>query len=229
VVTGEVGEQHTVLDHAFRTLGETPDAVIETVTDKATSYMRSTSEHQVSPLQFSEWIHEVVSDSIQSAMETLRKVGMGAVEQLQEIARELGRNDAPSESDFEAILREMPRFEMATLPGPFDPGPWRFWGHKLLRSRIKAGLRQSIGVALKEDLHLYGMALSQWSDQIVRKLELLINSYADAYRMQIHRFRGTSASTGNPDQLQADLELLRNWHSANSATLTDSSCMNKER
>ena len=119
------------------------------------------------------------------------------------------------------FLRDMPRFEMATLPGPFDAGPWRFWGHKILRSRIKAGLRQSIGFPLKEDLHLYGMALSQWSDQIVRKLELLINSYADAYRMQIHRFRGTSDSAVNPGQLQADLELLRNWRPANSATLTD--------
>jgi len=65
------------------------------------------------------------------------------------------------------------------------------------------------------------MALSQWNDQIVRKLELLINSYADACRMQIHRFHGTSDSAVNPDQLQADLKLLRNWHPASSATLTD--------
>jgi hypothetical protein len=224
VVTGEVGEQHTVLDRAFRTVGETPDAVIETVTDKAASFLRSTSQHQVSPLQFSEWIHEVVNDSIQSAMETLRNAGKGAVDQLQQIAKELGRGDAPSQNDFEAILREMPRFEMVALPRPFDAGPWRFWGHKILRSRIKAGLQQSIGFPLKEDLHLYGMALSHWSDQIVRKLELLINSYADAYRMQIHRFRGmsdSSDSAANPSQLQTDLELLRNWCPANDATLTD--------
>jgi hypothetical protein len=221
MVTGEVGEQHTALDHAFRTLGETPDFVMEGVTDKATSLMRSAEKHQVSSLQFSEWIHQFVNDSIQSAMETFRKVGKGAVEQLQQIAKQLGRTDAPSQNDFEAILREMPRFEMATSPGPFDAGPWRFWGHRILRSRIKAGLQHSIGFALKEDLHLYGIALSQWSGQIVRKLELLINSYADAYRMQIHRFRGTSDSAVNPGQLQADLELLQNWRPANSATLKD--------
>src|ERR1700691_1681552 len=175
VVTGEVGEQHTVLDHAFRTFGETPDAVIEKVTDKATSLLRSTSQHQVPPLQFSEWIHEVVNDSIQSAMETLRNVGKGAVDQLQQIAKELGRSDAPSQNDFEAILREMPRFEMVALPGAFDAGPWRFWGRKILRSRVKASLQQSIGFPLKQDLHLYGMALSHWSDQIVRNLEFLKN------------------------------------------------------
>jgi hypothetical protein len=79
------------------------------------------------------------------------------------------------------------------------------WGHTILRSRIKASLRQSIGALLKEDLHLYGMALSQWSGQIVRKLELLINSYADAY----------------PDQIEADLKLLRSWRPASSPTLPD--------
>ena len=178
-------------------------------------------QYQVSPLQISEWIHEVVNESIQSAMDTLRKVGKGAVEELQQIATSLGRGDAPSQNDFEAILRDMPRFEMATLPEPFDAGLWRFWGLKILRSRIKAGLRQNIGLPLKNDMHLYGMALSQWSDQIVRKLELLINSYADAYRMQIHRFRGTSDPAVNPGQLQADLELLKNWRPANGATLTD--------
>ena len=84
-----------------------------------------------------------------------------------------------------------------------------------------AALRQSIGLSLKEDLHLYGMALSQWSGQIVRKLELLINSYANTYRVQIHRVRGTSDSAINTGQLQADLEVLKNWRPANSATLTD--------
>jgi hypothetical protein len=86
---------------------------------------------------------------------------------------------------------------------------------------MKASLRDSIGSHLKDELHLYGMALSQWSEQIVRKLELLVNSYADAYRMQIQRIRGTSDLAVNPDLLEADLELLRNWRPANTATLTD--------
>jgi hypothetical protein len=37
------------------------------------------------------------------------------------------------------------------------------------------------------------------------QLEMLVNSYADAYRMQIHRINGTSDAVANPDQLQADL------------------------
>jgi hypothetical protein len=82
-------------------------------------------------------------------------------------------------------------------------------------------LHQSIGSHLIEELHLYGMALSQWGEQIVRKLELLVNSYADAYRMQIHRISGTSDTATDPGQLKIDLELLRNWRPAKAADLTD--------
>lgn len=221
VVTGEVGEQRTALDHAFRTIGETPDAVLETAANQAISFVRSTSQNHLPALQLSEWIHKAINGSIQPPMENFRAVGKLAIGRLQQIAKEMGRSDVPSQDDFEAILRDMPRFEMPTLPKSFDAGPWKFWGQKILHSRIKTRLRLSIGSHLKDELHLYGMALSQWSDQIVRKLELLINSYADAYRMQIQRVHGTSGSAANPAQLEADLKLLRNWRPASTTTLMD--------
>ena len=55
------------------------------------------------------------------------------------------------------------------------------------------------------------MALSQWSEQVVRKVETLVNSYADAYRVQLHRMSGTSTKAANLEQLEADLELLQQW------------------
>jgi GTP-binding protein EngB required for normal cell division len=221
VLTGEVGEQITALDHAFRTLGETPEAVIETVTNHAATFVRTQSENQLSSLQLSEWIHETVNDSTQPAIENLRHVGKHAIGRLQEIASEMGRSDAPSQGDFEAILRDMPRFEMATQPEAFECGPWKFFGDRVLYSRIRSSLRESIGSYLKEELHLYGMALSRWSEQIVRKMELLVNSYADAYRMQLHRIRGTPEAAASPAQHQVDLELLQNWRPVDRATVTD--------
>jgi hypothetical protein len=221
VVTGEVGEQRTVLDHAFRTLGETPNAVLEAVTRQAVAWIRNSSESQVPALRLSEWIHQAVGVLIQPSVERLRNVGQRAVSQLQKIAEEMGRSDIPSQADFEVILRDMPRFELATLAHSIRVNHWKFGGESILRSRVGAGLRESIGSHLKEELHLYGMALSQWSDLIVRKLEMLVNSYADAYRMQIHRINGTSDAAANPAQLQADLELLKSWRPASAPDLTD--------
>jgi len=212
VVTGEVGEQRTALDHAFRRFGEAPDAVVDGVAQQATNWVRTASENQLSALQLSEWIHDVAGRSIQEPIDRLRNVGEHAISSLQKIAKEMRRSDAPSQEDFEMLLRDLPRFELAALPEPISAGHWKLLGEGVLRSRIRSNLRQSIGPHLKEELHLYGMALSRWSEQIVRKLEALVNSYADAYRVQLHRASGGPAKAVNLAQLETDLELLQRWN-----------------
>jgi hypothetical protein len=212
VLTGEVGEQRTALDHAFRTFGERPDAVLDAVAQEAVTWTRTSSESQISPLQLSEWIHDVISKSIQPPVDRLRSVGQRAIESLQKIAKEMGRSDAPSGEDFELLFRDLPRFELATLPDAISVRRWKFWGESALRSRIRANLRESIGAHLTQELHHYGVALSGWSEQIVGKLEALVNSYADAYRVQLHRLSGLSGKDVNLGELEADLELLLRWN-----------------
>jgi GTP-binding protein EngB required for normal cell division len=208
VVTGEVGEQHTVLDHAFRRFGETPEKVLDAAAQDAVNWVRAHSVTQISSLQLSEWIHEVVGRSIHPSIDRLQTVGNRAIESLQKIARSIGRTDAPSQEDFNLLLRDLPRFELAALPEAIGLSRWNLWGEGVLRSRIRASLRESIGAHLRDELHLYGMALSQWSEQIVRKLEALVNSYADAYRVQLHRMSGVSGKTADLGQMEEDLKLL---------------------
>jgi GTP-binding protein EngB required for normal cell division len=219
VVTGEVGEQSTVLDHAFRSFGETPDAVLDAVAQNASTWVRATSENHIPALRLSEWIHDAIGSSIQPCIDRLRGVGQNAFGTLQRIAKEMGRSDVPSQEDFGLLLRDLPRFELAILPETISVSHWKFWGENVLRSRIRANLLESIGSHLKEELHHYGMALSQWSEQIVRKLEALVNSYADAYRVQLHRMSGISGKAVDPGQLEADLDLLVHWNSKTASDL----------
>jgi GTP-binding protein EngB required for normal cell division len=211
VVTGEVGEQHTALDHEFRTLGAVPRGVLDAVADRAVEWVRSGSKDQIPSLQLSEWIHGAVDSLVQPSTERLRNVGRRAVDQLQEVAKRMGRSDAPTREDFASILRDMPRFELAVLPASISVGYWKLGGKSILRSRVAAGLRSGIGSQLEQALYLYGLALSRWSEQTVRKLEMLVNSYADAYRMQMQRIAGTTDAVTNSVQLQADVDALRNW------------------
>jgi GTP-binding protein EngB required for normal cell division len=211
VLTGDVGEQRTVLDHAFRTFGETPDAVIAVVAAEAVKWLNGTAASQILSLQLSEWIHDVVTRSIQPPIDRFRDVGRGAIESLQEIAKEMGRTDSPSEEDFELLLRDLPRFELAALPTAFTTVPWKFFGRNVLRSRIRAHLVQTIGSDLKHELHRYGMALSGWSERTVHKLEALANSYADEYRSQLQRMAGVHDKSVDLDQIESDLKLLLNW------------------
>jgi hypothetical protein len=127
--------------------------------------------------------------------------GDHAIDSLQQMAKELGKTDAPSRGEFEMLLREMPRFELATLPEEIIIGRRKILGDWIVRSRIKDNLQESIGSLLKAELHRYGLALSQWSGQIVRRLETLVNSYADAYRVQIRRISAASDAVFNVGQL----------------------------
>jgi len=221
VLTGEVGGQGTALYRTFREMGETPNAVVDLAAEQAVQWARNSNTNHIPSLQLAELVHDVVWKLVQQPIERLRNIGIHAVSDLQRTAQELGKTDAPSREDFELLLRDMPRFELAVLPTEINVGHWKFLGEAIVRSRIKTSLRDSIGPLLKDELHLYGMALAQWSEQIVRRLEALINSYADGYRAQIHRISGASDAMVASSQLQADLERLRNWISTDAADLTN--------
>ena len=215
VLTGEVGEQRTVLDHAFRIFGETPNAVIAAAADEGVRWLHDTSAREIPSLQLSESIHDVVIRSVQSPLDRFRDVGRRAIESLGNIAKEMSRTDVPSSEDFELIVRDLPRFKLAALPAAFSSTPWKFFGSNVLRSKLRAHLADSIGANLKHELHQYGTSLSGWSGQVVRKLEALVNSYADAYRAQLLHTSGFPGHSTDLDQIESDLNLLLNWSAGN--------------
>ncbi len=221
IATGEVGEQSTALETAFRELGETPAVVLDLVAEQAALWAGSNSVSQIPPLQLAEWVHEAVWKLVQTPIERLRSVGDRAIESLQRIAREMRRMDVPAKEDFDILLRDMPRFELAALPDAIRVSHWNLLGEAVVRSGIKTSLRESVGPLLKDELYHYGIALSQWGGQVMRKLEGLVSSYADAYRVQIHRISGTSGNAVNVTQMEEDLSSLLHWDSTKRPQLAE--------
>jgi GTP-binding protein EngB required for normal cell division len=212
LVTGEIGEQRTVLSHAFFELAETPERVLNETADCTLQWMQMNSNARVTSLQLSKWLHDAVWKSVQRPIEGVRSVSQRAIFTLQTVAQEMGRIDVPAPEEVESLLRDMPRFELALLPEPLNMSHWMFLGAGFVRSRIRKALRESIGPLVKQELHLYGDALSRWSNQFVSKIVLLVSSYADAYRVQLQRISGTSDGAIDAPQLEQDLALLRNWN-----------------
>jgi GTP-binding protein EngB required for normal cell division len=210
LATGAVGEQYTVLSRGFREFGEKPDLVLDLVADQAVLWAHTNAANRLSSLELSECIHNVIEQLVRSPVDQLRTTGNHAIDSLQQIANEMGKTEAPSHAEFEMLLRDMPRFELAALPTAITIGRWKIMGDRIVRLRIRSSLHEGIGSLLKKELRLYGLALSRWSEQIARRLEALVNSYADAYRVQIHRISGTSEAVVDVGQLQSDLDLLRN-------------------
>jgi hypothetical protein len=211
VVTGEVGEQRTVLDRAFFTLGETPETILNHAAESVLTWMRSNSKSRVTSAQLSEWLHDAVGNSVEQITEGARGLSKSAIDRLQAVAQEMGRSDMPEHDEVETLLRDMPRFELGTLPDDINMTAWMFLGSGFVQSRIISSLRQSVGADLKQALHLYGNALSQWSRQYVSRMVLMVSSHADAYRVQLQRIAGTSTEHIDVHQLEQDLAVLRNW------------------
>lgn len=211
LVTGEVGEQRTVLDHAFFTLGETPERVLNQTAESALAWIRANSKAQVTPTQISEWLHDAVRNCVEEVVESARGISERAIETLQAVAREMGRSDMPEDSEAEVLLRDFPRFELAASAPGVSVAGWKLLGSRVVRARIKSKLLNSIGAEVKQALHLYGNALSQWCRQYVSRMVVLVNSHADAYRVQLQRMAGNSNDRIDVPRLEQDLEVLRNW------------------
>jgi len=211
LTTGEVGELRTVLDHAFFTVGETPDAILNQTAERALSWMGSNSTSRVMAAQLSDWLQEAVRESVEQVLEIARNVGKRAIDSVQAVAREMSRSDTPQHNELEDMLRDLPRFEFPLSTHEINLTAWMLLGTAVTRARIRSSLRDSIGATLKQTLHLYGSALSQWSNHFVGKLVLLINSHAEAYRVQLHRIAGTSTDHMDVPQLEHDLTTLRTW------------------
>jgi GTP-binding protein EngB required for normal cell division len=211
LVSGEVGEQRTILQQAFRKLGDAPEAILSTVEGNALAWMHTYHTGRVPPLQLSEWLHTAVQESVERSLGDVRNVSRSAIDSLQSVAQEMGRSDAPSQDEVENLLRDAPRFELATIPGEINMGYWKFLGEGVVRSRTRSSLEQTVGNELKEELRQYDSALSQWSKQLMNKIEVFMNSYADAYRVQLLRIAGSSEDRVDMPQLERDLDLLRSW------------------
>lgn len=211
VITGEIGELRTTLDRAWLEFGESPQRVLEKAAERAVRAIHSGQANSISGIQVSEWLHDLVQEFLAGRLEQLRGAMNRAVSTLQEVAQELGSSEVPSPEEVDRLLRDAPRFEFPEIPEGIHAGGWKWLGDSALRSAIRSQLRQSIGSSLTEQLHLYGRALSQWGDQMLKKMEAFLNSYADAYRMQLQRITGHSQDAEDLPAMEGDLHRLREW------------------
>jgi hypothetical protein len=158
-----------------------------------------------------DWTNDVIQKHVDLALARTRKALRDAVASLQEIAKEIARSEMPSEEEAGILLRNVPRFEIASVPHPVGAAFWRWLGHRTAAAFARHGLRRRFAEVLNDELRRYGQALSQWSRHATRSMEVFVSSYADAYRAQLGRMRGQSADTTTAPELENDLALLLMW------------------
>jgi GTP-binding protein EngB required for normal cell division len=207
-INGEIGEQWSALGQAFLALGERPDVVVMELAEMITARICAGEKRRFTPFEISEWTHDSVQRQVDEAIAKTRSSLMGAVETLQDIAREMSRSDVPSTGDAELLLREVPRFDMEIVPLKIGAARWSWLGRAVVRGLVRSNLREHLGPLLKEELHRYKRSLDLWAEQTNRKMVAFVNSFTDAYRAQLNRVRGLSGGAEISPEAAEDLARL---------------------
>jgi GTPase Era involved in 16S rRNA processing len=207
-VSGRIGEQRTFLDHSFLELAERPEVVVQSLADLVTEQIRSKSSGEIKSGWVSQYANDLVQERVDRLLADARSAARDAVETLKTISLEMDRSDAPSLEDAESFFRDAPRFELGDAPADLHPQRWSWLGRKVVHASVKSSVNRLIGTLLAEKLHRYGQALRLWNEQMSRKLGMMVNSYADAYRAHLNRLRGTAGNAVAPGEIERDLETL---------------------
>jgi GTP-binding protein EngB required for normal cell division len=211
-ISGEIGEQRTRLDQAFLELGERPEIIVAELSELAADRICSERGSQIDSSTLAEWISDTIQRHVDLALVNTSKALNDAVAGLREAAKEIARSDMPTKEEADALLRNVPRFEMASIPGPIGAVFWRWLGRKTATALARHSLREELGESFKDELHRYGRALSQWSEHTARRMQFFVGSYADAYRAQLRRISGQSSDMANSPELESDLARLLKWN-----------------
>jgi GTPase Era involved in 16S rRNA processing len=211
-ISGEIGEQRTRLDQAFLELGERPEIILAELATLAADRICSGASSRIDSATLAEWTSETIQKQVDLALVNTGRALTDAVIGLRESAKEIARSDMPTEEEAETLLRNVPRFEMASVPPSIGAAYWRWLGRKSAAALARSSIRRALGESFKDELHRYGRALSQWGEHASRKMQSFIGSYADAYRAQLRRMNGQSSDAAASPELESDLSRLRNWN-----------------
>ena len=217
-ISGEIGEQRTRLDRVFLELGESPETIITELAERVVEHIFSDVHSRAAASALTEWVDEVIQKHADSALAGTRKTLHEAVTALWGIAEEIGRSDTLSQEETEILLRDAPRFELASTPDSVGAPYWRWFGRGIAGSLAKNALRRAFGDSFDRELHRYGLALRQWGDHAARRIEALVNSYTDAYRAQLNRMRDLSIGGAASPEMEKDLSMLLKWNSETAET-----------
>jgi GTP-binding protein EngB required for normal cell division len=211
-ISGEIGEQRTHLDQAFLELGERPEVILAELAQMAVALICSGASNRIDSSLLVEWTEDVIQKHVDRALARTQTALRDAVEGLREIAGEINRSEMPAQEEADILLRNAPRFEMASAPHQIGTAFWRWLGRRAASAFARQSLREAFGEVFKDELHRYGRALSQWGEHTTRRTQAFMSSYADAYRAQLSRMCGPSAGGTASPELENDLSFLLKWN-----------------
>lgn len=160
---------------------------------------------------------DVVAQSIKSQVNELAQVMQNRIisteEQVVGILRGsaglLGLDDAPDQTEFTSLAREMPSFDLGPLELHVKRPITLLASESIATHQIAARLRNELEARLQAVLRTYSVLLRDWLYRLMKQVKQIFQSHADAYRAQLDRQRtDQQLSTSELDAIRRDLALL---------------------
>jgi hypothetical protein len=199
-------------------LGEQPEAILSGLAKMTVGRISSGTSPRMDSSTLAGWTDDVIQRYVELALAETRKTLGEAIADLRGIAEQIARSDMPSGEEAEILLRNAPRFETASPPGPIGAPYWRWLGRRIVGSLARRNLRRAFGESFRQQLHRYALALRQWSEHAARSIHKVVTSYVDAYRAQLSRMCELSPGGGVSPEIEDDLSMLLKWNNETAET-----------
>lgn len=143
--------------------------------------------------------------------DSIRRFVPEMVDQLTRTAEAVSSPSRPSEQDFAAIAREMPRFDAPPIPpGAIgQTGMSLVLGSSFAQSVVAKRVKETIGRALSDSLSYYRTMLRNWVESVITHLHSTFDSFAELYRGNMRRELAGDQVSISQDEIEMDLKSLQ--------------------
>lgn len=151
-----------------------------------------------------------VRDVTNRIRDQLTRLARQANAVLRHTAEVLQVPDAPSATEFEELIRDMPVLELGPITVDVSPSMLRrFLGAGAVRAAAARQMRRHTGAQVARALETYSALFREWSSGVVAQVRHRFDAYAGAYRAQIDRsLGGSQLSSEEAAVIGRDLETL---------------------
>lgn len=162
----------------------------------------------ISVADLSRAIEERVQTEVGEMIDALHQATQGVIDKVGEIGRTLKNSGVPDTNEILGLIRDAPRFELPGQTGSIDLGLSKHLGVRFIQKRLVRSMQTSLQPVVHGELKMYGHAMEGWTKNVVRNVQVAVNSFADVYRASLQEAAGSSSTSEDPAELREDIATL---------------------
>ncbi|MGA8234754.1 MAG: dynamin family protein [Candidatus Acidiferrales bacterium] len=210
--TGQIEETHTLCERFIGELRATVPVAVEEAAKQLLDYWSENSDRPVVSGQLArDSITQFVHLQVRKLQTEISTLAAHLGHNLWQSAADLGLPDAPSEGEFQSVIRGSPVFESPAISLRISrPKLALIFGRGIAEHSVSAQISREMRGPLCVALDAYCQVLREWMDSVMGQLKQRFESYAENYRAQAERrLEGREITAEELVGLEGDLTRLK--------------------